>query len=1215
MNRSSLVVLLVALLMVVSASAAPAAGGAGSGSGVDVTARDDGSIESIAVDRATIGSSADDGVRPVVDLVEFEIDPDPDLDIGDGLSEEARTAVEAGVERGLELAQAQGISVTQEQQQAAIDGALAGTQQHQDATVEQIQNATMGAVHGAVLQSQELNATQLQYAVAGSAGGTLSQHQVTNATQLQSAAWGASHGAVSQHQRVTVEQLQVAAFGAAAGAAREAGQHDVAHVGKIQEAAQGAAHGALHQFQKLTAEQRQVVTVEHLQHAAAGAAAGAIVGSQYLDVEQEQRVEVEQEQRVDVEQFQRVSIKQVQAAAMGAAKGALDQQQRVTVEQTQAAARGAPIGALTQVQKVSIVQIQHVSVTQIQEATFGAAKGAIYQSQQATIQQIHAAALGAAEGVLVQKQVVSIDQVKYASFGAAKGAVVGAIQHQVVQVEQIQAAAKGAAEGAVTQVQVVNVVQIQSIAMGAASGVLVHAHQATTVQIHAAAKGTCVAVVRVVQQQITVKQVQVLAQQTAADTAGHAVDQGLDDVDQIGDHAGDAARDNVGDLDPVEGDANVIFNDQSSDGIQVTIDSVTLSEGGFIAVHDGTWLDGEPTESVIGVSAYLDSGEHENVTVTLFEGVPGAQYERDALDEGQHVLYGVAHHDTNDNGEFDYVGTDGEVDVEYVDENGNPAVDSAIVTVAEERLGELHVEDQWGPGTDLLVTHATANVAFYLEASYDGETTRSEQFEPHTVLEHENIPIDPAIEENTTVEVALYAAEDDEQLATGELQYEIIDPDPELDLGLMSLQVMSQVGDGTTIEVHEAWASIPHYLEVQYDDETVTTEVFDARDGPEEGYFGAVELDPPIEADTTVRVALRAADDDAVIAETTIEYTMVSGELVVEEQTGDGTNLTVASASANTMFSLEVRYDGESLFHGELFQDETVEDLVIELDPPIAATTDVEVLLHWEGLLEIPREPIDVQTIMYTVEEPTPTPEETPTPTPDETPTPTPVETPTPEDTPTPDETPTPTPGETPTPDPEAVADISFGSQTSDGMTVVVDAVTLSEGGFVVISQADVVDPGEFLEPHPEMDLPVIGISEYLEPGDHEDVTVELFTDAPGLPPAFDDVLAPDEYTLRAMAHRDTNENETFDYFPTFAAEDRPYVDEDGEPVFDEATVTVEPLETPTPEPETPTPEPDTPTPELDTTTPAPEPDTPSPEPETPTPEPETPTPEPDEAD
>jgi len=50
----------------------------------------------------------------------------------------------------------------------------------------------------------------------------------------------------------------------------------------------------------------------------------------------------------------------------------------------------------------------------------------------------------------------------------------------------------------------------------------------------------------------------------------------------------------------------------------VTIDNVTVPEGGYVAIHDQFLFEGDVIGSVVGTSEYLEAGSHENVTVTLF---------------------------------------------------------------------------------------------------------------------------------------------------------------------------------------------------------------------------------------------------------------------------------------------------------------------------------------------------------------------------------------------------------------------------------------------------------------------------------------------------------------------------------------------------------------------------------------------------------------------
>lgn len=115
-------------------------------------------------------------------------------------------------------------------------------------------------------------------------------------------------------------------------------------------------------------------------------------------------------------------------------------------------------------------------------------------------------------------------------------------------------------------------------------------------------------------------------------------------------------------------------------------------------------------------------------------------------------------------------------------------------------------------------------------------------------------------------------------------------------------------------------------------------------------------------------------------------------------------------------------------------------------------------------------------------------------------------------------------------------ASVTFEDQESNGSAVVINETNLSEGGFVVV-----LDDGGAM----------IGNSSYLEPGVHENLTVELNT------------TINRTQVLVAVPHLDTNDNETFDYNATLAAEigaenatDRPYLS-DGATLGSTAYVTV----------------------------------------------------------
>ncbi|MDS0258431.1 type II secretion system F family protein [Haloarcula sp. S1CR25-12] len=84
--------------------------------------------------------------------------------------------------------------------------------------------------------------------------------------------------------------------------------------------------------------------------------------------------------------------------------------------------------------------------------------------------------------------------------------------------------------------------------------------------------------------------------------------------------------------------ASMTVQDASVSDGQLTVDSTSMSSGGFVVVHAQD-ADGE----VIGVSSYLEAGSHSDVKITLDKQPP----------DGQPLVL-VAHQDTNDNRQLDY---------------------------------------------------------------------------------------------------------------------------------------------------------------------------------------------------------------------------------------------------------------------------------------------------------------------------------------------------------------------------------------------------------------------------------------------------------------------------------------------------------------------------------------------------------------------------------
>ncbi|PSP74256.1 hypothetical protein BRC86_06480 [Halobacteriales archaeon QS_3_64_16] len=128
-------------------------------------------------------------------------------------------------------------------------------------------------------------------------------------------------------------------------------------------------------------------------------------------------------------------------------------------------------------------------------------------------------------------------------------------------------------------------------------------------------------------------------------------------------------------------------------------------------------------------------------------------------------------------------------------------------------------------------------------------------------------------------------------------------------------------------------------------------------------------------------------------------------------------------------------------------------------------------------------------------------------------------------------------------------ASVTFENQTTEGETVVVEEVTLEEGGFVAIHE-QTEDGGVG---------GVIGVTEYLEAGTHEDVEATLFTDAVE-GGDFEQSMLEEDGTLIAMPHLDTDGDEAYEFVSSAGEVDGPYT-EDGGAVVDPASVTVEAMD------------------------------------------------------
>jgi len=125
-------------------------------------------------------------------------------------------------------------------------------------------------------------------------------------------------------------------------------------------------------------------------------------------------------------------------------------------------------------------------------------------------------------------------------------------------------------------------------------------------------------------------------------------------------------------------------------------------------------------------------------------------------------------------------------------------------------------------------------------------------------------------------------------------------------------------------------------------------------------------------------------------------------------------------------------------------------------------------------------------------------------------------------------------------------ATVDFENQALSGDAVTVGEALLSEGGFVALHDARLL-AGELF-------ASVVGVSEYLEPGRHRSIEVSV-DDPDGItevtfPPAPAKPLVP-------MPHRDTDDDESYDFVDSEGADDGPYTAA-GQAVVDLGFVTTE---------------------------------------------------------
>ncbi|TSD15843.1 PGF-CTERM sorting domain-containing protein [Haloglomus irregulare] len=594
----------------------------------------------------------------------------------------------------------------------------------------------------------------------------------------------------------------------------------------------------------------------------------------------------------------------------------------------------------------------------------------------------------------------------------------------------------------------------------------------------------------------------------------------------------------------VTASATVSISDQPTDGTTVLVDRTELANGGFVTIHDSSVLDGATFESVRGSSEKLDAGIHSDIRITLDEPL-----------ENDDTVVAMPHRDTDDDGSYDFVTSDGGDDGPYTDADGSIVTDAgsavltdtADVTMADDVSGGnlVTVDEVFLPNGGFVTAH-DGNVSEDALGSVRGT---SEYLGPGY---HETVHIvldDPFTGDNATVVPMAHTDTNNNE------QYDFVrsegrndgpytdDNGAVIDQATLDIaagfHVDTQPSDGVTVTVDHVDLSEDGYVTI-HDSSLNAGEVTGSVRGSsaylEAGYYDSVTitLDDPLRQSTTViPMAHRETDGDESYDFVTSEgaddgpVTTSEGELVIdsatatvlsqvsfEPQTTSDTNVTVQSATLHDGGFVTIH--DASLLEGAVFDSVrgtseylgpgTHEDVTVALDEFEESSTLIAMphldtngnqqydFVASEGANDGPYVAKDIVVAPAMVD----------------------------------------VSGMG-----QGSARVTLNNQTANGAagSVTVSSATLPEGGFLTIHDGTLLD-GDALGS-------VRGTSDYLEAGDHSDIEVSL--DEP--------------YTasgsIIAMPHRDTNGNEAYDFVSSEGEADAPYTTSDDEIVLDPAALTV----------------------------------------------------------
>jgi len=425
--------------------------------------------------------------------------------------------------------------------------------------------------------------------------------------------------------------------------------------------------------------------------------------------------------------------------------------------------------------------------------------------------------------------------------------------------------------------------------------------------------------------------------------------------------------------------ASVTFANQTTGGDAVTVDSVTLPDGGYVTIHDASLADGEPLGSVAGTSAYLSPGTHENVTVTL----------TDDVSEGSYTA--MAHRETDGDRSYDFVASNGETDGPYT-ADGGAVVDSATVSVS----ATVSMSDQPTNGDNVVVDRVVLSEGGFVTV-HDATVTEGAVFESirgsSAYLEagvHENVRIelDDAVTENTTlVPMAHMDTDGDESYTFPESDGSEDGPytddgsavtDTASVTASASVSIADQSSDGTTVVIDRVDMQEGGFVAI-HDGTLFDGAVFDSVVGHSEYLEAGVHEDVTVTLDERLTsgqtlVAMPHTDSDGDENYTFAEseggadgpYTVNGGAVVdtaettieasidFEEQSGDGETVTVSSVTLEDGGFVTVH--DASVTEGAVFDSVrgtseylgpgTHENVTVTLEEPLEETTTLVPMAH-----------------------------------------------------------------------------------------------------------------------------------------------------------------------------------------------------------------------------------------------------------------------------